>query len=165
LVEAVKLAARDGLELPIVWNCGGYESLEAIKLLAGIVDIYMPDIKYSSAESGRRYSAAPDYFDVARAVVKEMNRQVGDLQFDSRGIAQRGLLIRHLVMPGGVAGSDEVLRFIAEEISKNAYVNIMDQYRPLYKASYRAEINRPITRGEFEEAVGLAMKHGLEIGS
>ena len=134
LLKSIDFAIPKGLQLPIVWNCGGYENVEIIKLLDGIVDIYMPDMKYGSAESASKYSDAPDYFEYCRESVKEMHRQVGDLQVEN-GIAKRGLLIRHLVLPNDVANSRAVFEFIAEEISKDTYVNIMDQYRPMFKAS------------------------------
>ncbi|MGK7344930.1 MAG: radical SAM protein [Candidatus Nitrospinota bacterium M3_3B_026] len=164
IVESLDIAAGMGLELPVVWNCGGYENVDVIRLLDGIVDIYMPDIKYSSREAAREYSAAPDYPKVVKDVVKEMHRQVGDLDVDFRGIARRGLLVRHLVMPNDAAGSEEIFRFLAEEVSKNTYVNIMDQWRPLYKAGRHERINRPITSAEHKAAVEAARRHGLSRG-
>jgi len=163
LIKAVKLAAERGLEIPIVWNCGGYESVEVIRLLEGIVDIYMPDIKYGDEASARKYSAAPDYFEVAKEVLREMHRQVGDLELDERGLAVRGLLIRHLVLPNGLAGSEQVLKFIAE-LSPNSYVNIMDQYRPCYRAVDYPELARPITQEEYDEVIELALRLGLHRG-
>lgn len=164
IIAALPEAVDRGLELPLVWNCGGYESVEVIKLLDGIIDIYMPDVKYSEAEPAKEYSAAPDYPEVVRDVLLEMQRQVGDLSVDARGIARKGLVIRHLVMPNGVAGSEETLRFIAEKISRNAYVNIMDQYRPFYRAGEHEEINRPVTSDEWSEAAKAARRHGLHRG-
>jgi len=162
IVSALDLAVERGLEIPIVWNCGGYESIEVIKLLEGIVDIYMPDVKYSSNVHAKKYSKAPGYFAVVKEVLKEMHRQVGDLELDDRGIARRGLLIRHLVMPDNVAGSDKILRFSAHEVSKKSYVNIMDQYHPCYKADHFPEINRPISASEYEEVLMMATELGLE---
>lgn len=162
IVSALPLAIEGGLQLPIVWNCGGYESIEVIRLLDGIVDIYMPDIKYSDDKHAEKYSKAPGYFAVAKEVLKEMHRQVGDLVIDDRGIAKRGLLIRHLVMPGGVAGSGEVLSFIADEISKNSYVNIMDQYRPCYRADKFPEINRAISASEYDDVLNILGELGLD---
>jgi putative pyruvate formate lyase activating enzyme len=162
LIEAVRLAAQQGLRLPIVWNCGGYESVEALKLLEGIVDIYMPDIKYGTEPPARKYSAAPDYFEVAKAAVREMHRQVGDLVIEG-GLAVRGLLIRHLVLPNGLAGSREVLEFIAQ-LSRESYVNIMDQYHPCYKAFDYPELARRITPEEYEEVIKLAWDLGLRRG-
>jgi len=164
LVRSIKIAAEDGLHLPIVWNCGGYENVETIKLLNGIVDIYMPDMKYGASERARKYSNAPDYFERCKESVKEMHRQVGDLKLDERGIAYRGLLIRHLVLPNGLAGSAQVLKFIAEEVSPNSYVNIMSQYRPEGGAYNYKELNRCPTREEFYRVVGIAEKLGLTRG-
>jgi len=162
LTRAVKLAAERGLRIPIVWNCGGYESVEVLKLLEGIVDIYMPDIKYGDEVSAKRYSAAPNYFDVAKAAVEEMHRQVGELQIED-GVAVRGLLIRHLVLPNRLASSREVLEFIAA-LSRDHYVNIMDQYHPCYKAFDYPELSRRITQEEYEEVVELARGLGLHRG-
>jgi putative pyruvate formate lyase activating enzyme len=161
ILRALSIAAHKGLTIPIVYNCGGYESLEAVKLLDGVVDIYMPDFKYADPEMSLKYSKAKDYPAVAKAVIREMHRQVGDLVMDEDGIALRGLLVRHLVLPEGVAGTREVVRFIAEEISKNTYVNIMDQYRPCYKAFVNPPLDRRITEKEFTEAVKLALEAGL----
>ena len=160
LPEAVEL----GLRLPIVYNCSGYESLEVIQLLEGIVDIYMPDIKFMFEKYSRRFSNAPDYPEVIKKVLKEMHRQVGDLMTNSKGIAERGLLIRHLVMPGGVASSEAALKFIAEEISIQSYANIMDQYRPEYRANEYPEINRQIIHQEYKEAIRIARSFKLHRG-
>lgn len=162
IVSALPYAIEKGLEIPLVYNCGGYESLETIKLLDGVFDIYMPDFKYGNNAAAKELSAAPDYVEIAKESIKEMHRQVGDLKIDKRGIAERGLLIRHLVLPQGLAGTREVMRFIAKEISQNSYVNIMDQYRPCYKAFEHPPMNRRITSEEFEEAVRIAREEGLE---
>jgi putative pyruvate formate lyase activating enzyme len=164
LVKATGFAVEKGLRLPIVWNCGGYESIETISLLDCIVDIYMPDIKYSESEPAKKYSEAPDYFERAKEVVREMHRQVGDLTLDERGIAQRGLLIRHLVLPNDLAGSEKILKFIAEEISTNTYVNVMSQYRPVGKAHQYKELSRHPTSQEFNKAVAMANRLGLTRG-
>lgn len=163
IVKSLILAIEMGLTLPIVYNCGGYESVETLKLLDGIVDIYMPDVKYSSNDFGKKYSGVPDYFDVVKKALKEMYRQVGDLKMSDNGIAYRGLLIRHLVLPNDLAGSREVLSFIANEISKNSYLNIMDQYRPEYKAYKHKELNRRITMKEYNDVVEMAKEFGLRI--
>ncbi|MCD5408858.1 radical SAM protein [Candidatus Bipolaricaulota bacterium] len=160
IVEALALAREEGLRLPIVWNCGGYESVEALKLLSGIVDIYMPDFKYGDSQLAARYSDAPGYFEAAGAALKEMHRQVGDLEVRD-GIARRGLLVRHLVLPGGLAGTDRVLRFIAEELSRDTFVNIMAQYYPTYRAWEHPELARRITPGEYRQALELARRLGL----
>jgi len=149
-------AIEKGLRLPIVYNCSGYESLEVIRLLEGVVDIYMPDVKYLDEKHAKRFSNAPDYPGIVKQVLKEMHRQVGDLTMDSKGVAERGLLIRHLVMPNGVPSSEAVLKFIAEEISVHSYVNVMDQYRPEYRANEYPEINRRITHKEYLEAIQWA---------
>ena len=160
IAEAIMIATKKGLRIPIVYNCGGYESTETLKLLDGIVDIYMPDIKYSNNKNALKYSGAGDYWDVVRQAVKEMHRQVGDLVIEN-GIALRGLLIRHLVLPNNIAGSKEVFKFIAEEISKDTYVNIMAQYRPCFNAFLKPELSRRITADEYLEAVQLAKEAGL----
>ncbi len=164
IVKALKIAIENGLHVPLVYNCGGYESKRTIELLDGIVDIYMPDIKYSDETHAKKYSNAPDYFVVCKAAVKEMHRQVGDLTVDDRGIAVRGLLIRHLVLPHGLAGSDEVFKFIATELSKDSYVNIMMQYRTMYKAHEYEELSRGVTLSEYREALSCAKKWGLHRG-
>ena len=164
LIKSVKIAVEKGLKLPIVWNCGGYENVDIIKLLDGIVDIYMPDFKFSKTESVKKYCNAEDYFDRCRESVKEMVRQVGDLALDESGIAYKGLLIRHLVMPGDLAGSEEILKFIAKEISKNSYVNIMSQYRPAGRANQYRELNRHPKAEEFYEVIDIATKLGLTRG-
>jgi putative pyruvate formate lyase activating enzyme len=162
ILDALELAAGMGLNLPLVYNTGGYDSLETLKLLDGIIDIYMPDMKYSDEKTGEQLSNIKDYPDINRAAVKEMHRQVGDLQIDDHGVAQRGLLVRHLVLPERLAGTEEVVRFIAREISTGTYLNIMAQYRPCYKAHNSPPISRPLLREEFQEAVTLARKQGLQ---
>lgn len=162
IVAALPRAVEMGLEIPLVYNCGGYESVETLKLLDGVFDIYMPDIKYSDNRMAEKYSKAPGYFDIVKAAVKEMHRQTGDLVIDKNGVAERGLIIRHLVLPGGLAGTKEVVRFIAEEVSKDSYVNIMDQYRPCFKAVEIKGLDRRITTDEFEEAVRMAVDAGLK---
>ena len=156
IVASLPKAMEWGLHLPIVYNCSGYESIGVIRLLEGVVDIYMPDVKFMDEKYSKRYSNAPDYPEVIKKVLKEMHRQVGDLTTNSKGVAERGLLIRHLVMPGGVASSEAVLKFIAEEISVHSYVNIMNQYRPEYRANEYSEISHPITHQEYLEAIQLA---------
>ncbi len=137
ILAATWIAVQAGLRVPLVYNTGGYDSPEALALLAGVIDIYMPDVKYADAAIGRRYSKIREYPGINRAAVKEMHRQVGDLQLDDRRIATRGLLVRHLILPNDLAGPREILRFLAEEISPNTYLNLMEQYRPCYKASIR----------------------------
>lgn len=161
ILRSLALAKDAGLALPLVYNCGGYESVEAIKLLDGIIDIYMPDFKYSDPETALKYSKAKNYPSVAKAVIKEMHRQVGDLVADKHGTARRGLLVRHLVLPEDIAGTRDFVRFIAEEISKNTYVNIMDQYRPCFEANRYPPLDRRITSREFKQAVETALQAGL----
>ena len=161
IIAAVADAVPRGLRLPLVYNTGGYDSLEALALLDGIVDIYMPDMKYGDSALARKYSKVRNYVEANRAAVKEMHRQVGDLVLDARGIAQRGLLVRHLVLPHGIAGTEQVLQFLAEEISANTYLNLMDQYRPCYRADEYPEIDRPITAAEHGEALDAAARYGL----
>ncbi len=164
LTKAIQLAAGNGLTVPIVYNCGGYESLEVIRLLEGIVDIYMPDMKYSDLEQAKKYSNAPDYFERCTAALREMHRQVGVLKTDARGVAERGVLIRHLVMPGDVAGSRRTLEFIAHDLSADSYVNIMFQYRPVYRAHEFPEINRRPRLSEYNAVVDMARELGLHRG-
>lgn len=161
IVESLLIAVREGLKIPLVYNSGGYDSDETIRLLDGIFDIYMPDIKYSDDKHSKKYSSAPGYFDVVKKAVKEMHRQVGDLQVSDDGIAMRGLLVRHLVLPEDIAGTEKVMEFLAREISIHTYVNIMDQFRPCYRASEFKEISRRISSDEFESAILIAKKFNL----
>lgn len=163
IIKAVKVAYEYGLRIPLVYNCGGYENVEVIKLLDGIIDIYMPDMKYSDSENSKKYSKADDYFERCKESIKEMHRQVGDLKVGN-GIAYKGLLVRHLVMPNDIAGSEKILKFLAEEISKDTYVNIMDQYRPCYKAKEHPAINRRIHLSEYNSVIDLAKSFGLHRG-
>jgi len=162
ILEALSLAVGKGLTIPLVYNTGGYDRTSALKLLDGIVDIYMPDFKFWDPEVSKRLSDAPDYPERARKAVKEMHRQVGDLAMDAKGVAVRGLLVRHLVMPKGLAGTPSVLHFLATEISRSTYVNIMSQYHPCGGAVGQPDLGRRITSGEFEEALELARREGLE---
>jgi putative pyruvate formate lyase activating enzyme len=164
IVQALALAAERGLRLPMVYNCGGYESVETLALLDGIVDIYMPDIKYSDNRMAKRWSGVADYWDVVRPAVKEMHRQVGDLRTDEQGIARRGLIVRHLVLPNDIAGSLAVLEFVAREISSDTYINIMDQYHPEYKARTYPQLNRRIRVDEYERVISYARNLGLHRG-
>jgi putative pyruvate formate lyase activating enzyme len=161
ILATVKLAAGRGLKIPLVYNTGGYDSLETICLLEGVVDIYMPDMKYGNGAVAADFSHAPDYPEVNFAAVKEMHRQVGELVLDERGVAVRGLLVRHLILPDGLADTEKVLRFITEEISRDTYINIMAQYRPCYQAAGHPILGRRITAQEYREALALAHKLGL----
>lgn len=164
IVEALAVAVQGGLAIPIVYNCGGYESVQTLRLLENIVDIYMPDIKYSDDENARKYSGVKHYWAVVRAAVKEMHRQVGDLECDEHGIARRGLLLRHLVLPNGIAGSARVMDFVVDEVSSNSYVNIMDQYRPAYRAGRYGVLDRRPNSSEYNEVVNYAAARGLHRG-
>lgn len=160
LIHALKIAAEKGLSIPLVWNCGGYESLEALEILEGLVDIYMPDFKFMGSAAAERYCAAPDYPEVAMKALKEMHRQVGDLVIGTDGLAEKGLLVRHLVMPGNVCATDAVLSWLARHISPATYVNIMAQYRPCHEALRFPEISRRINETEY----ALALRWGREAG-
>jgi len=165
VLEAIPPAIEKGLRLPIVYNTSAYDSIHSLKLMDGIVDIYMPDFKFWDADLSKFYMTESTYPEVARAAVKEMYRQVGDLKFDKDGLALRGLIVRHLVMPNRVAGAEEIFRFLAEEISPHTYVNIMDQYYPdaqvVNKPGRYKDIERRITNGEFREAKDAARDAGL----
>lgn len=156
IVEAVYIAAKKGLTLPIVYNCGGYECVETLQLLEGIVAIYMPDFKYASDERGKKYSKVSDYAKRAKEGLREMDRQVGGLQVDANNIAYRGLLIRHLMLPGGLDDTKEVLEFIHKELSSTTLVNLMAQYYPCHKAYEYKELGRRLDRMEYEEAYKYA---------
>ncbi len=160
LVEALALAVEGGLRLPVVWNCGGYESVEVVRVLEGVVDIYMPDVKYGDSALAEQYSGVPDYWELVRAAVLEMHRQVGDLTI-AHGLAVRGLLVRHLVLPEGLACSDRVLRFFAEHVSSGSFINIMAQYYPAHRAHAFAELSRRPTGAEIRQVLRLAEKLGL----
>lgn len=162
IVEALSFAAQEGLTLPVVYNTGGYDDLNTLKLLDGIMDIYMPDIKFGDNFRAGKYTGSAGYFDIVKLAVKEMHRQVGDLALDERGIAVRGLLVRHLVMPDNIAGTQAVLKFIADEISLDTAVNIMAQYYPAHKAHAFRELARRITGEEYIRAVQIALDLGLK---
>ena len=161
ILESLLLAADQGLHLPLVYNTGGYDHLETLALLDGVIDIYMPDMKYSDEEAGLRLSKVGSYPEVNQAAVKEMHRQVGDLVMDELGVARRGLLVRHLVLPEGQAGTAQIVRFLADEISKDTYINVMDQYRPCHMASKTPPLHRRLTQQEYRDAVRLARDAGL----
>ena len=162
IVTALRTAIGQGLRLPLAYNTGGYDSLEVIRLLDGVVDIYLPDFKYQDPEMAARYSfEAHDYPQVAAATISEMHRQVGDLVVDERGVAMRGLILRHLVMPHNIAGTDRFVRWVAEALSPDTYVNLMAQYRPAHRAHELPEISRRLTAEEWEQAVIWARGAGL----
>ena len=161
ILDALKIAIENGLNVPLVYNTGGYDSIQTLKLLDGVFDIYMPDFKYWNSEIAKEYSNAPDYPDMAKKSLKEMHRQVGDLILDDNGIALRGLLVRHLVLPENLAGTYEAMKFIVNEISPNTYVNVMAQYYPCFKAGEHPQLDRRITHKEFAEAIEMAKKAGI----
>ena len=161
ILAAVEIAASEGLHLPLVYNTGGYDSAEALTLLDGVIDIYMPDMKYGDSATARKYSRVRNYTEVNRGAVKEMHRQVGDLVVNEKGLAEWGLLIRHLLLPADLAATEKVLAFISREISRNTYLNLMDQYRPCYRADDYPPLDRPITAAEFRAAIALAERFEL----
>jgi len=161
ILEALPEAIEGGLRVPLVYNTGGYDRVSALRLLDGIVDIYMPDFKFWDPSVAKDLCAAPDYPERAREAIKEMHRQVGDLAWDARGVASRGLLIRHLVMPEQLSGTPSILRFIAQAISPNSYVNVMDQYHPCGDALRHPKLKRRITGEEFRAAMEAAREAGL----
>jgi putative pyruvate formate lyase activating enzyme len=164
LMEGLRQAYEKGLNIPIVYNCGGYESVEMLQLWDGIVDVYMPDMKYGDSMMAKKYSVADNYVEINQAAIAEMQRQVGVLQMDENGIAEQGLLVRHLVLPNGIAGTEIVIKFLAEKISRATYVNLMSQYHPDYRAHKFPELNRRVTPDEYQEAIKIMQKYGLHNG-
>jgi putative pyruvate formate lyase activating enzyme len=161
ILAATLIAAHAGLAIPLVYNTGGYDSLAALSLLDSVVDIYMPDMKYADADIALKYSGVKDYPAVNQAAVREMHRQAGDLVLDAEGVAHRGLLVRHLVLPAGLAGTEEVAEFLAKNISRDTYINVMDQYRPSHEAHHLPPLDRPTTGAEWQEAVNAVRQAGL----
>jgi putative pyruvate formate lyase activating enzyme len=164
ILQALFIAQEKGLYLPLVYNCGGYESIEVLRLLEGVIDIYMPDAKYADETMAQRLSNAPGYPEIIKKVLREMYRQVGNLVIDQEGLAVKGLLIRHLVLPNNLAGTEFLLRFIAQEVSPDTFVNIMDQYRPCFKAGDFPQVSRPLTQEEYLRAIEIARSLGLHRG-
>ena len=162
ILESLVIAIEKGLRIPLVYNTGGYDALDALELLDGVIDVYMPDVKYADGDTAKQFSGVADYVDVNRAATKAMHAQVGDLVLDEDGIAQSGLIVRHLVMPNDVSGTNDVLRFIAEELSTNTYVNVMEQYRPCHRAADFPELARRPSEEEFLAAFREAKALGLE---
>ena len=162
IVKAIAEAIEMGLEIPLVYNTNSYDSLKTLKLLEGIFDIYLPDAKYSDNKIGEKYSLVKNYFEIMKIAIKEMHRQVGDLILDEKGIAKRGLIVRHLLLPNDLAGSEKIFEFLAKEISKNTYLNIMKQYWPAFKAFEYPELSRKISEKEYQKAISLAKKFGLK---
>ncbi len=163
ITAAIDQAAGQGLRLPVVYNCGGYESVESLRLLEGFIDIYMPDAKFASDATGARFTAVDDYFTRLREGLKEMQRQVGDLEIGPGSIARRGLLVRHLVMPEDLSGSEKIAKFLSEEISPRCAVNVMAQYYPAHRAGEYPPLDRRITSAEFTAAREAFKNAGLRL--
>jgi putative pyruvate formate lyase activating enzyme len=164
IIEAIELSRSSGLHIPLVYNTSGYESIETLQLLDGIIDIYLPDAKYGDNVISEKYSRAENYFSVMKESIKEMYRQVGDLKIDQNGTAVSGLLVRHLVLPHNLAGTDKVLKWIAEKISKETYISLMAQYFPAFQASKYPALSRRINQGEYRKAREAFKRHGLTNG-
>jgi len=164
ILKALKTAAEKGLNIPLVYNTSGYELPEVIKLLDGIVDIYLTDMRYADNKNSIKYSQASDYPSYNQKAVKEMYRQVGEAQFNSNGVMKKGLVIRHLVLPQDICGSDKIMRFISEEVSKRVFISLMSQYQPYYQAYKYKEISRRINENEYQRAIDCLNKYGLENG-
>jgi putative pyruvate formate lyase activating enzyme len=161
ILAAIFIASKAGLHIPLVYNTGGFDSLKMLELLDGIIDIYMPDMKYGDSTLALKYSKVPRYTEINQACVREMYRQVGDLQINNDGLAERGLLVRHLILPNSLAGTEVIVRFLVNEISKDTYLNLMDQYHPTNRAYEYTELNRTITQQEFNAAKKMAIYAGL----
>ncbi len=162
--RAIICAKEQGLNIPIIYNSSGYDSVEQLRLVDGLVDIYLVDMRYDNNQVARRYSDVEDYGEINKQALKEMYRQTGVLQLDKKGIAKKGMIIRHLILPGGLSGTDGIFRFISEELSPQTYISLMSQYFPAWKALEDDKINRRITVEEYQEAVELLDKYGLERG-
>jgi putative pyruvate formate lyase activating enzyme len=164
IMAGLLLACKGGLTLPIVYNSSGYDKVETLQLLDGIIEIYMPDMRYASKDSARCYSTAVDYPEVNRAAIKEMHRQVGELVLDKHEIAIQGLLVRHLVLPENIAGSDDVFKFLADEVSPDTFVSLMSQYFPAHRALTMNKVNRRILNSEYQAALNSFERAGLGNG-
>lgn len=161
ILKALSIAIEMGIKIPLVYNTNAYDSVEILKFLEGIFDIFLPDAKYSDNEIAQKYSLAKNYFEIMKAAIKEMHRQVGDLVINEEGIALKGLIVRHLVLPENLSGSEKIFEFLAKEISKDTFLNIMDQYYPTFRAFEFPELSRRITFEEYKKAIELAKKFGL----
>jgi len=164
ILKSLKLAIKMGLRIPIVYNTSSYESVNTLKLLDGVVDIYLPDARYADNEIAKKYSAAPNYFEIMKKALKEMHRQVGDLVTDKIGVACSGLIVRHLVLPGGLSGTKKIMRFIAREVSPHTYISLMAQYFPAYQAGQFPAMSRRINKEEYKEALEVFKEENLENG-
>ena len=164
IIEAIKIAKRNGLKIPIIYNTNAYENVETLKLLEGYIDVYLPDLKYYDNELGKKYSKIDNYFDIATKAIKEMYRQVGATKLDENGIIQRGVMIRHLVLPNNIENSKNILKWIKENIDEKVYINIMAQYFPTYKAKEDEILNRKLTKEEYEKIENYVYELGIENG-
>lgn len=164
IIEAIKIAKRNGLKIPIIYNTNAYENVETLKLLEGYIDVYLPDLKYYDNELGKKYSKIDNYFDIATKAIKEMYRQVGVTKLDENGIIQRGVMIRHLVLPNNIENSKNILKWIKENIDEKVYINIMAQYFPTYKAKEDEILNRKLTKEEYEKIENYVYELGIENG-
>lgn len=164
IIEAIKIAKRNGLKIPIIYNTNAYENVDTLKLLEGYVDVYLPDLKYYDNELGKKYSKIDNYFDIATKAIKEMYRQVGATKLDENGIIQRGVMIRHLVLPNYIENSKSILKWIKENIDEKVYINIMAQYFPTYKAKEDEILNRKLTKEEYEKIENYVYELGIENG-
>lgn len=164
IIEAIKISRQNGLKLPVVYNCSGYEKVETLKLLEGYIDIYLPDFKYFSKEPAQRYSNCADYFEAAKKAIDEMVRQIGDNKFDDNGIMQRGIIVRHLLLPGWLEDSKRIIKFLYETYGDKIYISIMNQYTPLYQKPQFPELNRKITNKEYDELIDYAIDLGIVNG-
>ncbi len=164
IISALEIARDKGLNIPIVYNTGGYEKPETLRSLAGIIDIYLTDIRYSRNDMAAKYSDAPNYADYNRPAVIEMQKQAGDLDIDKDGLAKRGLIIRLLVLPNGISGTEDSLKFIKKDVSQNTYISLMSQYNPLYKAAGYKELSKPVTAYGYKNVVDACRDLGLNNG-
>ena len=164
IIEAIKIAKNNGLKIPIIYNTNGYENIETLKLLEGYIDIYLPDLKYSENDLAKKYSKIENYFEIATSAIKEMYRQVGENEYDESGIIKKGIIIRHLILPNHTENSKKVLKWIAENMPKNITVSVMAQYFPTYKAKEIKDINRKITKYEYQKIENYLYSLDLENG-
>ncbi|HOM27342.1 MAG TPA: radical SAM protein [bacterium] len=162
ILKSILISIKKGLKIPFVYNCGGYENVETLKKIEGIIDIYMPDAKYGDNEKGEKYSGIPDYWDKCKKTLIEMKRQVGDIILSDEKVAVKGLLIRHLVLPEDISSTEKVLKFIKTELGENTWISLLSQYHPEYKAYLYSEINRRITSDEFNRAIEITQKLGFK---
>ena len=164
IIEAIKLAKNDGLRIPVIYNSNGYENIETLKRLEGLIDVYLPDLKYHENSIALKYSKIDDYFDIATKAILEMYRQVGSPKFDKKGMIKKGLIIRHLVLPNNIENSKQILKWLKDNMNKDVYISVMTQYFPTYKAKEYPEINRKITKEEYEKLENYIYELKIENG-